>query len=83
MLASIAEAIAERNMSIEDVTTEIRRGKNNGRDFVINAEVVTTEHMDQEHLDSLLAELQKNATLGSFAKVNLNPTGDKKFLLPI
>ena len=59
MLASIAEAIAERNMSIEDVTTEIRRGKNNGRDFVINAEVVTTEHMDQEHLDSLLAELQK------------------------
>ena len=59
MLASIAEAIAERNMSIEDVTTEIRRGKNNGRDFVINPEVVTTEHMDQEHLDSLLAEFQK------------------------
>ena len=59
MLASIAEAIAERNMSIEDVTTEIRRGKNNGRDFVINAEVVTTEHMDQENLDSLLAEFQK------------------------
>ena len=60
MLANIAEAIAERNMSIEDVTTEIRRGKNNNsRDFVINAEVVTTEHMDQEHLDSLLAEFQK------------------------
>jgi hypothetical protein len=27
--------------------------------------------------------LQKKATLGSFANENLNPTGDKKFLLSI
>jgi hypothetical protein len=37
-------------MSIEDVTTEIRRGKYGQRDFVVNAEVVTAEKMDQEHL---------------------------------
>ncbi|KAL3811060.1 hypothetical protein ACHAXA_004571 [Cyclostephanos tholiformis] len=50
MLASIAETIAQRNMSIEDITTEIRRGKNGQRDFVVNAEVITTEKMDEDHL---------------------------------
>ena len=46
----LTTTIARRNMSIEDVTTEIRRGKNGQRDFVVNAEVVTAEKMDQEHL---------------------------------
>ena len=59
MLALTAELIASRGMSIEDVTTEIRRGKNNRRDFVVTAEVVTTERMDQEHLDSLYAEFEE------------------------
>ncbi|KAL7528885.1 hypothetical protein ACHAXR_003558 [Thalassiosira sp. AJA248-18] len=58
MLANIAEVIAQRRMSIEDISTEIRRGKNNRRDFVVTAEVVTTEKMDQEHLDELNAEFQ-------------------------
>ena len=31
----------------------------------------------------IFAELQKNATLGLFFKVNLNPVGDKKFLFSI
>ena len=59
MLAAIAEAIAARNMSIEDVQTEIRRGEQNKRDFVVNAEVVTTTRMDQEDLDSVIAEFKK------------------------
>jgi len=59
MLAKFAETIAHRNMSIEDITTEIRRGKNGQRDFVATAEVITTEKMNQEHLDSLLAEFQE------------------------
>ena len=59
MLAAIAEAIAQRNMSIEDVQTEIRRGEHNKRDFVINAEVVTTSRIDQEDLDSVFADFQK------------------------
>lgn len=58
MLASIAETLARRNMSIEDVTTEIRRGKSGQRDFVVNAEVVTTENMDEDHLNSFVAEFQ-------------------------
>mmetsp|Transcript_59519 Transcript_59519/g.126532 ORF Transcript_59519/g.126532 Transcript_59519/m.126532 type:complete len:411 (-) Transcript_59519:388-1620(-) len=59
MLANIAETIAQRRMSIEDITTEIRRGKDDRRDFVITAEVVTSERLDQEHLDSLLSEFQE------------------------
>jgi hypothetical protein len=31
-------------------------------------------------MSGILAELEKNGTFGSFAKVNLNPIGDKKFL---
>ena len=58
MLAAITEAIALRNMSIEDIQTEIRRGKNSKRDFVITAEVVTTSRMDQEELDSVFSEFQ-------------------------
>ncbi|KAL7528502.1 hypothetical protein ACHAWF_002588 [Thalassiosira exigua] len=50
MLAVIAETIAKRNMSIEDIATQIRRGEGDRRDFVVTAEVVTSEHMDEEHM---------------------------------
>lgn len=59
MLAAIAEFVASRNMSIEDVTTEIRRGKGNRRDFVTNMDVVTAEKMDQQHLDAMVAEVSR------------------------
>ncbi|EJK65411.1 hypothetical protein THAOC_13728, partial [Thalassiosira oceanica] len=44
--------------SIEDVTTEIRRGRTSKRDFVVTADVVATEMLEREHLDSILAEFQ-------------------------
>ena len=47
---NIIISTAQRNMSIEDVTTEIRRGKHGQRDFVVTAEVVTSEPMDLEHM---------------------------------
>lgn len=56
MLATISELIAAKGMSIEDITTEIRRGKNGRRDFVVTAEVITTEKMDREHFEELNAE---------------------------
>ena len=60
MLAAIAEFVASRNMSIEDVTTEIRRGKGNRRDFVTNMDIVTVEKMDQDHLDAMVAEVSNS-----------------------
>ena len=60
MLATISEAIAQRGFSIEDITTEIRRGRasKSKRDFVVTADVVATERLDQERLDSILAEFK-------------------------
>lgn len=49
-------------MSIEDVTTEIRRGRGSRRDFVITADVVTTEKMEQHNLDSLVADVSLYST---------------------
>lgn len=46
-------------MSIEDITTEIRRGKNDRRDFVVNADVVTTEKIYEKDLDSLIEDVSK------------------------
>jgi len=34
-------------------------------------------------ISGILAELQKKETFGSFDKIKLKPTGDKKFLLLI
>ncbi len=54
---------AARNMSIEDITTDIRRGKNNRRDFVVNADVVTTEKIYEKDLDSLIQDVSKPVCL--------------------
>mmetsp|Transcript_18170 Transcript_18170/g.27504 ORF Transcript_18170/g.27504 Transcript_18170/m.27504 type:complete len:398 (-) Transcript_18170:216-1409(-) len=59
MLATVAELLAHRRMSVEDITTEIRMGEKGRRDFVVNVEVVTSQKMDQENLDSLLAEVSR------------------------
>ena len=42
--------VAHRGMSVDDITTELRMGKDNRRDFVVNAEVITTEKMDEKDL---------------------------------
>ena len=59
MLASLAEFVAQRNMSIEDVSTQIRiRKEDKQRVFVINMDVVTANHMSQEQLDNFLADVR-------------------------
>ena len=62
-MVTLLVTLASRNMSIEDVTTEIRRGRGNRRDFVITADVVTAEKMDQHHLDSLVADVSLQSTV--------------------
>lgn len=62
LMVTLLVSPASRNMSIEDVTTEIRRGRGSRRDFVITADVVTAEKMDQHHLDSLVADVSLRST---------------------
>lgn len=45
MLASISEKICEKGMSIENITTEIRMGKNGRRDFVVKADCTSTDNV--------------------------------------
>jgi predicted amino acid-binding ACT domain protein len=57
MLASISEHLAQRGLSIENVTTEVQRGKGGRQDFVVNADCVVTSYMDHEHLQAMLNDL--------------------------
>jgi len=61
MLASIAEKLAEKGLSMEQVNTELRRstrkGKPGVRQFVINADCTTTDDSGPEGLNELMTEL--------------------------
>jgi hypothetical protein len=57
MLASIAEKIGAKGMSIEDVTTELRMGKNGQREFVVKARVSSDNFDDKENMDAVIADL--------------------------
>ena len=47
MLASVAEKMASKGMSIEDITTKLRIGPNGQREFVIDALVSSTELLEK------------------------------------
>eukprot|EP00560_Eucampia_antarctica_P000544 CAMPEP_0197833376 /NCGR_PEP_ID=MMETSP1437-20131217/18846_1 /TAXON_ID=49252 ORGANISM="Eucampia antarctica, Strain CCMP1452" /NCGR_SAMPLE_ID=MMETSP1437 /ASSEMBLY_ACC=CAM_ASM_001096 /LENGTH=279 /DNA_ID=CAMNT_0043437395 /DNA_START=622 /DNA_END=1461 /DNA_ORIENTATION=+ len=54
MLAAIASKVNEENLSVENITTELRMGKNGRRDFVINCDC-TSSHKSTPHELELLA----------------------------
>ena len=59
MLASVAESLAAAGLSIESVTTELQRHGHSDRvDFVVDADCVTTKHMDQEHILGMVSDLE-------------------------
>eukprot|EP00527_Entomoneis_sp_CCMP2396_P003509 CAMPEP_0198151686 /NCGR_PEP_ID=MMETSP1443-20131203/56617_1 /TAXON_ID=186043 /ORGANISM="Entomoneis sp., Strain CCMP2396" /LENGTH=435 /DNA_ID=CAMNT_0043817441 /DNA_START=119 /DNA_END=1422 /DNA_ORIENTATION=- len=62
MLASISETLVSKGLSIETVSTnlQLHSRKGDGRprhDFVIEADCVATRPLDQEHLESLVEDL--------------------------
>ena len=55
----------EAGMSMENVTTELRRGKGDQRNFVVEADCIATSHMDQEEIHDLVTKLGSlKASLG-------------------
>lgn len=54
MLATISEEIRERGMSIDNVSTELRMGKDGDRNFVITVDCTTSTSMDKSHLQQLV-----------------------------
>ena len=57
MLASIAEKIASKGMSLEDVSTELRVGKNGAREFIVKASVSSPELAHRDDVASCVDDL--------------------------
>lgn len=58
MLASIAEHLHSKGLSIENIITELRQGPDGRRDFVVNTDVITTAEVDEEQLRGVLLEVE-------------------------
>lgn len=59
ILAKVAEQLATLGMSVENLTTELRQGKSGRRDFVVNADVITSQIMEEEELKEVINDIQK------------------------
>lgn len=57
MLAAIARDLSDHGLSVETLTTELRLSREGKREFVINAECVGKERMEQVELDSMVSKL--------------------------
>ena len=57
MLASIAEKVASKGMSIEDISTELRVGKNGKREFIVQASVSSPNWSHREDLTACIEDL--------------------------
>lgn len=53
MLAAIAGKLSEVNISVENLTTELRIGKGGRREFVIDAECVSSQKLNKDDLNNL------------------------------
>lgn len=58
MLASISEVLTEAGLSVENVSTDLKRGKGGRLDFVVEADCVTTTHLDKEEIQKLVEDVQ-------------------------
>ena len=57
MLAAISQALYDRGLSIENITTDVVRRHGGRTDFIINADCTITQYMEQEELQALTEEL--------------------------
>ena len=57
MIAMVAEKAASKGMSIENMTTSLRIGKDGTREFVIDAMVSSPNMADIDNLDSIMNDM--------------------------
>ena len=57
MLALLAEKAYKKGMSLENVTTSLRVGRNGQREFVIDALVSSPNLADMENLDACIDDI--------------------------
>lgn len=59
LLARLSSALATRGLSIENISTDVTRGKDDRRDFNVSADCVVTSYLDQEQIQAMVDELTK------------------------
>lgn len=57
MLAKVSTALADKGLSIENITTDVVVTKSGVKEFQIKADAVLTTYMDDSHLDELTRDL--------------------------
>ena len=57
ILADVTNRIAEKGMSLEDVSTSIRLSKTGQREFVIDVSASSPNIKDKENLDQYVADI--------------------------
>ena len=55
MLAAISNKVSEENLSVENITTELRM-KGGRREFVINCDCTATHALEKEEVDALFED---------------------------
>jgi hypothetical protein len=57
MLALISEKISEKGLSIENIETDLRLGKDGRRDFVVNADFTSPVALDHDQLKAIVDDM--------------------------
>jgi len=57
MLSAISGKLAERNLSVENMATELRVGKQGRRDFVVECDCVTYQKLNKDDRDELVRDI--------------------------
>jgi hypothetical protein len=57
LLAAISESLADKDLSIESIVTDVQIGRNNRHEFVVNADCIATRYMDHDTLTAMVADI--------------------------
>jgi hypothetical protein len=59
MLAAISEKMFQHGLSMENVTTDLRRGRSCEKEFVVSADSNTTKFMNQDDIKEMVSNLNE------------------------
>ena len=57
MLALISEKISGKGLAIESIDTDLRLSKDGRREFVVDADFISTVAIDHDHLKEIVDEM--------------------------
>merc|ERR1719223_57475 len=58
MLAAVSKQVSDANLSVENITTELRVNREGRRDFVINCDCTASHSMEHKDLESIMKKIE-------------------------